>query len=151
MKRTVLWMIGLILLTGCESYKLTGQVVSGPKSMVQIVEADDPRLAGPPIEGATIEVLIDPDKGSRKLLPSSLSDEQGRFEVPVDVPGAGVLEYEVLVVGRAAKKSPAQGTMPLPAKSRKVLVILADGQDRPVGSGDTINEARQQIEQYYPR
>lgn len=151
MMRTLLLTVALVALAGCNTYKLIGQVVSGPRSMVQIVSADDPRLAGPPVANASIEVTIDPNKGNRQVLPVAFADEQGNFEIPVDVLGAGMLEYDMLVIGRLPKKSPAEGLMRMPGKSKRVLVILADGKDHSVGSGDPFNEARDQVEKYYPQ
>lgn len=141
-----------LCLTGCQSYALRGRVIEGARSQVWVVDADDPRLAGPGapagIGGASIGFMLDPDKAGHKSLGGSFSDADGSFRYPVDEIGAGFLEYGLGVTARAAGKSPAQDSMPMPADDKRLLIMLAPGRDNlPRESDNPMND----IERYMPR
>jgi len=146
-------MLLLILFAGgCQSYALRGRVVEGTRSQVLVVDADDPRLAGPGapagIGGASVSFMLDPERAGHKSLGGSFTDADGSFQYPVDEVGAGFLEYGLGVTARAAGKSPAQDSMPMPAGDKRLLIMLAPGRDNlPRESDNPMND----IERYMPR
>lgn len=130
-----MWWLGVIgvMLTaaGCETYALRGWVVEGDASRVTVVEASDPRLEGRPVKGARVLAVLDPENLGRERLPAATSDESGRFAIPVDAVGAGVLTYRVGVSVRMSGRTPAEAVFPLPGRGERVLVEIASGSDRP--------------------
>ncbi len=133
---------------GCGGYVLTGRVVEGAASEVAVVRGDDPRLAGPPIGGASVRIMLDPQSLGGELVGTVSTGEDGRFAVPIDATGAGVLEYDVLVEVRASERDSAYRVLPLPPNKRTVLVTLAPGRDRlPPPQTDPL----QDVERYMPR
>lgn len=133
MRRTwVMMMLGLgaALLTGCGGGAMVrGKVVSGPESVVTLVGEDDPRLAGPGLDGATVRLTLDPRSLGRKPLGSASTYADGTFAIPVNEFGAGVLEYELGVLSRLQGRQSAEGFVPWPSGAQRVLVVLARGQD----------------------
>ncbi len=137
----------LATVTGCGGYALNGRVVEGGTSQVLVVRSDDPRLAGPPIADATVRLMLDPRSLGGEPLGTVRTGEDGRFTTSVDAIGAGSLEYEVLIEVRADKRASAHQIMPLPARDRVVLVILASGKDTlPPPPSDP----REDVERYMP-
>jgi len=120
----------LALASGCQSgYVLRGKVVAGPRSAVMVVPEDDPRLAGPGIDGATVELTMDPRSLGRKKLASSVAMGDGGFQIPINEFGAGVLEYELGAVVQQEGFQTAEGVFMLPPGGQQLLVILARGHD----------------------
>ena len=118
------------MLTGCSSYQMRGVVIEGAVSMVTIVDEDDPRLhQGHGIPLATVDVMLDPDRLSRKSLPRAVSDVDGRFAVTVDEPGAGYLEYDAQILVRRAGHDTAIQKLRIPGPKQRVLVTLVNGED----------------------
>lgn len=132
----------LLLLAGCSSYTLRGKVVSGPSSGIQVVKADNPALAGPPIEQASVELILDPLSGGRERIGTVITREDGTFETPIDAIGAGMLEYQLLITVRHPGRTPAQQIIDLPPANRRLLVRLAEGQDRPIGADEWFGGVR---------
>jgi hypothetical protein len=131
----------LLLLCGC-TYHLEGVVVSGPVAQVQVVSSDDPRLQGPGLEHAQVNLTIDPSSlGAERLRPVT-TDSHGQFSVPVSQTGAGVLKYEVSLYCRHAGCAPVQETMDLPPSWKRLLIVLAPGQDQPMPT-DLHDEAKE--------
>jgi len=115
---------------GCESYALRGAVVEGQMPGVYIVRADDARLEQVGLANAVVEPTLDPDSMRPKQLSNALTDDRGRFELPVTEFGAGILEYELgLLVRHEGFKSVWQ-KMPMPPGNRRLLVVMAPGEDR---------------------
>lgn len=141
----VVW---LGLLGGCSGYVLSGKVVQGRASDVTVVRQADPRLAGDPVAGAMVRCVLDPNSGGREVVGQTTTDELGRFEMPIDALGAGTLEYELLVIARAPKKSPAETIIDLPSGSKRLLVTLAPGRDRPI---NTYDDPLDDIKRHMPR
>ncbi|MEX2213411.1 MAG: hypothetical protein WD768_04745 [Phycisphaeraceae bacterium] len=121
----------LATLSGCSAYKLQGSVIYGPRSTVEVVSSDDPRLVkGSPIEEAAILITLDPNSLRRKLLGQTLPNEKGQFAMVIDEPGAGLLEYEVQIICSAPGFTEAGGDIPLPGSNKRVLITLAPGSGR---------------------
>ncbi len=83
--------------TGCSSYVIRGTVIHGVYSDMSFVEPDDPRLKETPVSGVRVSVERDPDKLSRSLAGTDLSDTNGRFAVHVDAFGAGWMDEQWLI------------------------------------------------------
>ena len=127
--RAILMCSAAALFTGCSQYELRGKVIPGPTSQVLVVGKHDSRLEVYGIEGAAVSAMIDPDKANRELAGSVASDAGGEFAIPVEHTGAGFLMYDVRVTARLVKHAPAQRTMALPGGDKRVLIMLAPGED----------------------
>ena len=118
------------MVSGCTTYKLRGKVVDGDVSSILVVDPDDPRLKQPGIAGVGIQLMLDPQKLSRKQAGQTTSFAYGTFSLPVEQTGAGFLEYQAMVTARMARMSPAVRIMPLPPEDKRLLIMLAPGEDR---------------------
>lgn len=135
--------------SGCETYALRGKVVDGGTSAVMLVDKNDPRLDADGISGATIEATVDPRSLSRQRIPAVSSDADGGFSLPVNITGAGLLEYEAMIVARYPQMAPAVRFMPLPSSDKRLLITLAPGEDKlNLMRTDIIEETRQLGEQF---
>lgn len=125
--------LAVALLSGCESYRLRGAVVEGTIPGVWVVSQDDPRLAqtaaGGGIPGATLEFTIDPASIRPRKLPATVSDDAGRFELPVDQGGAGFLEYELGVLCRGTGYRAVWQLIDMPASRKRLLIVMTPGRD----------------------
>lgn len=142
----------LIAAIGCgEGYVMRGKVVEGPISSISVVGANDPRLAGPPIEGATLRFMLDPRSVDRTALGSIVSYEDGTFGLPMDQFGAGLLLYEVEAVARADKFKQVKATFALPSADKRVLITLAPGQGTVRGNLDEREQIEDELRRYGTR
>jgi hypothetical protein len=132
------------MLTGCgqDVYTLRGQVVRGPVGQVVVVDADDPRLAGPAIEQAVLRFTLDPRSLGREPLGSTYSTTDGSFAIPINIFGAGSLLHEVGLSARAAKFSPTRGVFILPGRGKRLLVTMTPGMDIPDPTEPTPEQLR---------
>jgi len=131
-KRVVFAMVlsGLGLALGaCESYSMRGHVIRGDVSYIQIVSADDSRLSEPGISGARVGAHLDPGRLNRKFLGSTMTDGNGDFSLPIDEVGAGWLEYDISVVSYRDGFMGAEQFFRIPKAERRVLIMLAPGDD----------------------
>jgi len=144
----LMMLVTALLAGGCatEGYVMRGKVVHGPRSTVEVVTKDDPRLAGPGVAGASLRLTLDPLSLGRKPLGSSTSYTDGTFSIPVDEFGAGTLEYEVGVLVRAQGYNTAEDIFMLPGSNRRILVTMARGADRYRKQDDVMKE----LEPYLP-
>jgi len=119
-----------LAMAGCGGYQMRGVVIQGAASKVLIVDEDDPRLTqGYGVPMATIDVVLDPDRLSRKPMPREVSDVDGRFAVTVDEPGAGYLEYDARIVVRRSGHDTAVKDLRIPGPHQRLLVTLVNGED----------------------
>ena len=143
---TRLLLVGLLalsaLLPACGSYKLQGRVVRGPSPQVAVVDADDPRLEEPGVPVASIQLALDPRSLNRKSLPGGHSDADGRFAIPIEEFGAGLLEYDIQVVARKRDLNTAIGIIRLPGSSGRLLIVLGPGPDRYRPPEDPLDDLR---------
>ena len=109
-------------LVACGGYQLRGTVVRGDYSAIEFVQADDPRLDGPGIGGVSLHLQSDPNKLNRETIARTTSAPDGAFAIPVDLPGAGFLIYDVGLYARKESYSPAQNLFRLPGKGKRVLI-----------------------------
>jgi len=139
MRRAGAWIAcagAAVVLGGCSSPSIKGRVVAGEGSYIIVVTSSDPRLSGPGVEGvagASVAVVMDPSRLNRKVIASGVSGPNGEFELPIDEFGAGFLEIDVAVTARKKDHSPAESYFRLPGSSRRLLIVLGPGQDRPTG------------------
>lgn len=117
------------VLGACGPYTIKGRVVQGDTSYVSVVEQGDSRLGASPVAGAQVRLRMDPGKLNRKTLAQEVSDGNGDFTLPVDEFGAGILEFDLGLVARRKGFVSAEGFFRLPPGSRRVLIVLAPGQD----------------------
>ncbi len=125
----VLSVAACIVLCGCKDYALQGRVVQGPASYAMVVDAGDPRLAADGIPGVTVRLQLEPGTLQRETMAHEVSDQDGAFSLPVDKAGAGFLIFEAGVLARRPGYTPAYGVFRLPRKSKRLLVMMAPGQD----------------------
>lgn len=131
-----------LLLGACSPYTVRGKVIEGDTSYVAIVDESDPRLARRGVSGASVEIWSDPEKLNRKRVASQFSDAEGGFALPFDETGAGVLQYDVRITAEREGYTGAEQSMTLPSSSRRVLIMLKQGQSR------TPRENESLLEQY---
>lgn len=142
--------IGLLLvivfaLFGCGgSYAIHGKVIQGTAPQVLVVGQDDPRLKEDDLSGvgATVQAVFEPNNRiDRRMLPGVLTDSQGFFVLPVDVTGAGFLEYEATVIARKDGFAGAMQTLALPSRRQRLLIIMPRGRENLRVPSDFLDEA----------
>ncbi len=119
----------LLTLPACSTYKLQGTTIIGNRAGVFIVDADDPRLRGDIVDDSTVEVTIDASSLRPKPLPLTPTDDKGKFELEIDEPGAGVLEYTAGILARAPKFQHVYQEVKLPSAGKRVLIVMTPGRD----------------------
>ena len=139
--RVLLLLAILLALPACSTYKRQGTTVIGNRPGVFIVDADDPRLRGDIVEESSVEITLDASTLRPKPMPSTPTDEKGRFVVDVDEPGAGVLEYTAGILARAPKFQHVYQEVKLPAASKRVLIVMKPGRDTYQPKEDLLKEA----------
>jgi hypothetical protein len=130
--RALCWafsVIGLAAATGCGTYTISGAVVSGDTNAMIFVTSDDARLREPPLANVRLTVQRDPDKLSRKLVATDLSDASGRFTITIDEFGTGWMDEKWLI--RATKNgfetTSALYELTPERKKLSLLVIMRPG------------------------
>jgi len=130
--------LAVAALTACAPYAVRGVVIAGDAPSVQWVVPDDPRLAAPGLASARVTAWLDPDRLSPEKVGEVTTDGAGRFALPIDAAGAGVLIMEVEVRGqRPPDHGSATAVLDLPRRSQRLLITLTPGPDtnpRPVGN-----------------
>ncbi len=120
-------------LAGCSGpHTISGRVIEGPTSYIQVVEPDDPRLELPGVPGAMLHLEHRPGKIKKSTIDRQVADKDGRFTLTVDRFLAGAIPYDVSVHAERAGLRRATLYFTLPTDdSKRLLVILAGGDDRP--------------------
>ncbi len=134
---TTLLLATAILSSAC-TYTLKGRVVEGDTSYIAVVDSTDPRLNDHGMTGVRLHLQLDPGRMSRKTITRDVSDSDGAFELPVTEVGAGFLEYDVGLFARRAGYSPAETSFRLPPSSKRILIVMARGQD--YDQGESLDE-----------
>ncbi len=141
-----------VLMAGCSSgYAIQGRVVRGSIAAIQVVDGDDARLTeeNPTGGGALVMAVLEPDTPTEtKALGRHITDGQGRFKIPVDAFGSGVLEYEVQIVARREGHQGAMETINLPRGSKRVLITLPLGRDTLVVPEDYLDRTLRDADPY---
>jgi hypothetical protein len=141
-----LCLAGLVAAPGCSTYVIKGNVISGGVSDMIFVEQGDGRLREPPLAGARITVQRDPDKLSRKMAGTDLSDAHGRFVISLDEFGAGWMDEKWLIQATKPgfKTATAMPRLEPHTKKMRLLVILAPGlSTNPAEDDDLMEQYRQ--------
>jgi hypothetical protein len=89
MRLPLLLLACLLLLPACTTNAIRGVVVRGETSRITVVNNDDKRLEQPGLEGAAVDMVIDPESIDPKHLQTAITDERGHFEAPISEAGAG--------------------------------------------------------------
>lgn len=110
-------------IAGC-AYRVEGKVVAGDADFVTIVDADDPRLAMPGVDGARIAFIRDPQRLDRRLAANGVSGAEGEISIPIDAFGAGWLEEQWLVQAIRRDRGAAEGMVRLPRGRDRLLIML---------------------------
>lgn len=126
---SALLLLTALLQTGCETYRLQGRIVPGQQATIEVLDKDDPRLQSAGLELAQIEVVLDPQTLNRQRLANQPTDAQGGFSIPVKEFGAGALEYQVLIIGRAPGYRSVWETIQLPSANKRLLITMPPGKD----------------------
>ena len=133
MRRLLLLFLFLILLAlpCCGPYKVQGRVVQGDISYIAVVDKDDPRLAGEPVDGVLLRLDLKPERVDRLNVAQETSTLEGDFRLPVDEWGAGLIHMDAIVLARRFGYSSAEGVFRLPGSDKRLLIVLAPGEDPP--------------------
>ena len=127
----VLVLLIVAFATGCgAAYRLQGKVIPGNISYVTVVHGSDERLDQPGLAGVTVRLISEPDKLNREVMGEAVTDSNGKFSIPFEKIGAGMMLYNVGLSARRDGYAPAVSTaFRLPPESRRVLILLVPGQD----------------------
>jgi len=136
---TVMAAVAVTVTAGC-SYVIEGKVVTGGHAVVVLVEPHNTNLDQPGLSGAMVELTLDPGTISPRALGTQVTDASGRFRLPIDATGAGLLEYEVGILCRHRGYRTIYQTMSLPPKNRRLLIVMAAGASGRTESEDLISE-----------
>jgi hypothetical protein len=114
--------------TGCGAYQVQGRVVRGPESAVEFVSADDPRLEGPGVSSANVDVIRDPKSLGRETVAALRSDDGGDFVLRINEAGAGWMDEEWRIRCYAAGFGNADRLVRLDSGGDvRLLITLAPG------------------------
>jgi len=119
-------------LVGCGAYTLEGRAVVGDYSGIELVDPDDPRLAGTGTSGMMVEVVRDPESLGRKVVTRATSNGSGAIRVVIDEFGAGFLEetWELRVLRGGAEFAADRVTLPFDPDRKRILVTVRPGDGR---------------------
>ncbi|WP_221435502.1 hypothetical protein [Algisphaera agarilytica] len=131
-KAAMLFVAGLlVVLVGCSPYRLQGVVVAGEMPGVEVVNQNDPRLAGTGggVAGASLVVLLDPERLSPKRVGEGHTDADGRFALPIDTFGAGALMLDIELRASRPGYLSVSERMQLPGGNQRVIITVLRGDD----------------------
>jgi len=114
---------------GCGGYTLDGRVVRGDASYAELVSRGSDRLEGQGIAGVRVGAHLNPGRLNREFLGATTTGPDGEFSLPIDRVGAGFLEYDISVVAYKDGYLGAEQFFVLPPDEKRVLIILAPGDD----------------------
>ncbi len=138
----------LSLLPACGPHKIYGRVVTGDTSYITVVDKDDHRLdAEGGVSGVLLRLQLDPGRINQRNIAEQTSGEDGKFTLPVDEFGAGVIELEGGLLARRHGFKSAEGVFVVPGNSKRILVVLEPGRDAP-GAFEEEPSAREQVERF---
>ncbi len=142
-------LLAVLALVGCGGggHQIRGVVLEGTSPEVLIVSSNDPRLKNVGIAGAIVDIWVDPDEPRPKQLQPTRTDDSGNFAVASNAPGAGMLEYQLSVLARAAGHQSVEENVPMPGGNKRLLIVLAPGRDKHQSSRDLLGETMRMKEQ----
>lgn len=133
-------LLGFLSGQGCTEYRLSGTVATGRLPAVLVVDNDDPRLNQLGVEGAVIELTLDPRSLRPRSLGAGQTDGTGQFDIPIDQAGAGVLDYQLGILCRLEGHQSIWQIVPMPSTKRRLLIMMAPGHNRHSPTGNRLNE-----------
>lgn len=139
------------LLGACSSYALRGRVVEGPRPGIELVHQDDPRLTQEHgVAEAFLQLTLDPNRLSKKVVGRATSGSDGTFVMPVDAFGSGVLMHEVELDARRTDFLDSKGTFMLPGgkTDRRVLVTVVTGKQKRFDERSLLDRTMDEAEVY---
>lgn len=151
MPKRIGWLLAVAVLgvAGCSPYQLRGVVLEGSVDMIEVVNADDPRLERFGVPGASVQVLLDPDRLSPKTIGRGSTNGDGQFALPINETGAGFLLLDVEVLVGAEGFSGTSQEMVLPGGKQRLVVTLKRGQRKPNDRGnDFERDTQREVETY---
>jgi hypothetical protein len=130
--RVLAWLAISMPLVGCGAYTLEGRAVVGDYSGVELVDPDDPRLAGTGTAGITVEVVRDPESLGRKVVTRATSNGSGGLRVVISEFGAGFLEetWELRVLRGGSEFAADRVSLPFNPDKKRILVTIRPGDGR---------------------
>lgn len=146
----IIWLcvVALVMSTsvGCSGgYTLSGKVISGAYTDLEIVPGDDARFSESGVGAVKILIHRDPSALNRSLAATGKSNSDGTFEVPIDAFGAGWMDESWLIqVERNGYRS-GEMILRLPTGGKQLLVTMSSGQSTPHQSREDLWE---QYEKY---
>jgi len=122
----------IALIPGCSPYQIQVRVIEGTNGYISEVGPFESRLddqATPGLAGVKVQLTIDPKSISPKPVGQFMTDGNGWFTAPVRELGAGVLNYELGILAQANGYKSVFQDMALPAKGRRLLIVMVPGKD----------------------
>ena len=135
--------VALPVMSGCAPYVLRGVVLEGLSPGIAVVDEHDPRLKRGDLIDAVVSVTINPNEINPRSLGDAITDEFGRFELPVPDAGAGFLEYEITVVCCRGQYASVERLLPLPAGDKQLLIVMVPGAPGPPPTKGVVEESLQ--------
>ncbi len=131
--------------TGCSGgYTLSGKVIKGAYTDLEIVSGDDTRFSETGVGEVKILIHRDPLDLNRSLSATGKSHSDGTFEVPIDAFGAGWMDESWLIqVERNGYRS-GEMILRLPTGGKRLLVTMSQGQS-------TQHEPREDLWEQYEK
>ena len=130
-----------LVLSACGPHRVRGLVRSGPEAAATIVPAESEQLRGRRgLDGAVVELTLDPGSLSPKDAGKGVADSRGRFAVELDELGAGVLEYRLGVFARRSGHKTLWQTLRVPERDERLLIVLTPGKGGERPEKDLVDE-----------
>ena len=119
-------------IVGCGAYTLEGRAVVGDYSGIELVDPDDPRLAGTGTSGMTVEVVRDPESLGRTIVTRASSNGSGAIRLVISEFGVGFLEetWELRVLRGGAEFAADRVSLPFNPDDKRILVTVRPGDGR---------------------
>ncbi len=119
-------------LAGCSGpHTISGRVIEGPMSYIEVVDPTDPRLNQPGIPGALLHLEHRPGKLQHDTIDRELSDDQGRFTLVVDRFLAGAIDYDVALHAERSGLRQTTRFFVLPTDDTKMLLVMLAPEENP--------------------
>jgi hypothetical protein len=134
--------------TGCGQYTIIGKVIEGDLSSAAFLPADDPVIAVPGVGGARVSILRDPDTPRRAIAGSTVADNLGLFEMPVDGVGAGWMVEDWLVRAERSGYAPAAARVSLPANPKRFYLLITIRRGEASSLDDEREDLWEEVERY---
>lgn len=119
---------GVLAACTSQDMKVRGKVIEGKVSLIGAVEGNDPRLAGPGVEGVLITGKMDVRRGGGQAF-SGMSGKDGLIDIKSS--HLKVFSEEITVLATKDGYIPARQVMVVPTQGRKILIVVQPTGVRP--------------------